>query len=76
LVGRLDRPWMDTEEKGIEKGIEQERRLMLREVLERRFGPLGPGVLRRVDEVPVERLQPLRDAAWNAQSLAELGLDG
>ncbi len=60
---------------GVEKGIEKERRTMLRELLEERFGPLSPEVLRRVDELPAERLQPLRKAAWKAASLAELGLD-
>jgi hypothetical protein len=63
-------------ERGLEKGLEQERRAILREMLEERFGPLSAGVLRRVDELPAERLQPLRKAAWKATSLAELGLDG
>ena len=57
-----------------EKGIEKERRDSLREVLELRFGPLPPEVLTQVDQLPVERLQPLRQAAQKAKSLGELGL--
>ncbi len=57
-----------------EKGQEQERRALLRELLEERFGPVSPEVLRRLDELPAERLQPVRKAAWKAASLAELGL--
>ena len=49
---------------------------MLREILEDRFGPLSPEVLRRVDELPAEQLQPMRKAAWRVASLAELGLEG
>jgi hypothetical protein len=48
----------------------------LRELLEERFGPLAPGVLARLEQLPGERLQPLRRAAWKAQSLDELGLGG
>ena len=61
-------------EKGIVQGIEKERRDSLREVLELRFGPLSPTVLARLDQLPVERLQPLRQEAQKAQSLGELGL--
>ena len=61
-------------EKGIVQGIEKERRDSLREVLELRFGPLPPTVLTRLDQLPVERLQPLRQEAQKAQSLGELGL--
>jgi hypothetical protein len=57
-----------------EKGIEKERRESLRELLEERFGPLAPSVLSRLEELPLERLQPLRKALLKAQSLAELGL--
>jgi hypothetical protein len=59
-----------------EKGIEQERRTSLLEALENRFGPLSAEVLRRIETLPAERLQPLRQAAWKGKSLAELGLDG
>jgi hypothetical protein len=61
-------------EKGMEKGIEKERRNSLRELLEERFGPLAPGFLARLEELPVENLQPLRRAALKAQSLDELDL--
>jgi hypothetical protein len=59
---------------GIEKGVEKERRDSLRELLEERFGPLAQGVLARLEELPVEHLQPLRRAALKAQSLDELDL--
>ena len=58
-----------------EQGIEKERRDSLRELLEERFGPLAPPVLTQLEQMPVERLQPLRRAASKAQSLAELGLE-
>ncbi len=58
-----------------EKGIEKERRAALRELLEERFGRLTPDVLRKLEDMPMERVQPLRKAAANAESLAELGLD-
>jgi hypothetical protein len=62
-------------EKGIEEGIEKERRESLRELLEARFGPLPPGVLSRLEEIPAERLQPFRRASIDARSLGELGLE-
>jgi len=62
-------------EKGIEQATEKERRVFLREVLEDRFGPLSPAVLARLDQVAAERLLPLRQAARQARSLAELGLE-
>ena len=64
-----------TYEKGIEKGIEKERRDSLRELLEVRFGPLSAEVLKTLEELPLERLQPLRKAVLGAKSLAELGLE-
>ena len=63
-------------EQGMERGIEKERRDSLRELLEERFGPLTPAVLARLEQLPVERLQPLRRAASKAQSLDELDLEG
>jgi hypothetical protein len=60
---------------GMEMGRQRARRDILREILEERFGPLAPEALRRLDELPVDQLLPLRKAAWKAASLAELGLD-
>jgi hypothetical protein len=58
-----------------EKGIEHERREFLRELLEERFGSLGPEVLVRLEQMSPEQLQLLRRAAVTAQSLRELGLE-
>ena len=58
-----------------EKGIERGRRDFLRELLEERFGPLSSEVLARLEEMPVEHLQPLQRAFVKAQSLRELGLE-
>ena len=63
-------------EQGLEKGIEQDRRAVVREALEDRFGPLAPEVLHRLEELRLEQLRPLSKAVWKAQSLAELGLEG
>jgi hypothetical protein len=57
-----------------EKGIEQERRASLRELLEGRFGPLPAAVLSQLEQVPKEHLLSLRQAALKAQSLGELKL--
>lgn len=62
-------------ERGIEQGVAKERRDSLRELLEERFGPLAPAVLARLEQLPVERLQPLRRAILKAQSLDELDLE-
>lgn len=62
-------------EKGIEKGIEKGRRDTLRELLEDRFGPLSPELLAKLENLPPERLQPLRKALLKAGTLLELGLE-
>ena len=62
-------------EKGMAKGLEQERRAALRELLEERFGPLTASILHRLDELPLEQVLPLRKAAAKAESLAALGLE-
>jgi hypothetical protein len=62
-------------EKGIEKGIEQERRASVRELLAEQFGSLSPAVLRKLDELSLDRLQVLRTAILKAGSLRELGLE-
>ncbi len=62
-------------EKGLEQGLEKERRDSLRELLEERFGPLAPAVLAQLGKVPPEHLQSLRRAGLKAQSLDELNLE-
>jgi hypothetical protein len=71
-VRKMNTTWF---EKGVEKGVETERRALLRELLEVRFGPLTPALLRAVEHLPAERLQSVRQAAWKAESLDELGLE-
>jgi hypothetical protein len=58
-----------------EKGVEAERRLALREVLEERFGPLSPAVAAALERLPAERLQPLRKTALKAKALSDLKLE-
>jgi hypothetical protein len=61
-------------ERGIEKGVEKERREWLRELLEGRFGALAPSVLAKLDQLSADELQTLRKALKEARSLADLGL--
>ena len=63
-------------EKGIEQGIVQERRASLREMLGEKFGPLAPAVLAPLEQLSVDRLQPLRKALLKANTIEELGLLG
>jgi hypothetical protein len=58
-----------------EKGRDQERRQILRELLEERFGPLPSPVQERIFQWPAERLSPLVKQILHAQSLRELGLE-
>jgi flagellar biosynthesis/type III secretory pathway protein FliH len=60
---------------GVEKGVAKGRREALRELLKERFGPLSPQVLKRLEQLPTNRLMPLMRAALRANSLKELGLD-
>jgi hypothetical protein len=62
-------------EKGIEKGIDKERRESLRELLEAKFGPLAPGVAEKIQQLPTDRLRALQKALLTAASLRELGLE-
>jgi hypothetical protein len=58
-----------------EKGQLEGRRRVLREQLERRFGPLPPVAQQRLMEWPAERLEPLVTAVIEARSLKEMGLE-
>jgi hypothetical protein len=48
---------------------------VLRQLLEKRVGPLPPVAQQRLTEWPAERLDPLIPAIVEARSLKELGLE-
>jgi hypothetical protein len=62
-------------EKGLQKGREEERRAVLRDQLEEKFGPLSAQVQERLQQLPADRLVALTKAVLRAQSLRELGLE-
>ncbi len=64
----MNTPWF-------ERGVDQGRREVLRELLEDRFGPLSPSVRERLQQWPADRLPELRRAVVTAQSLRDLGLE-
>jgi Domain of unknown function (DUF4351) len=64
-----------TFEKGVQAGLQQGQRTMLRKLLEARFGPLSPGAQERLDSLDTERLEELALELLTAQSLQELGLE-
>jgi hypothetical protein len=69
-------PMMTTTfEKGIQKGLEQGQRQVLRMQLEQKFGPLSPAALRRLEEWPSERMPELITGILSSRTLSELGLD-
>lgn len=65
-------------EKGLEQGLEQGevrgQRKLLRRQLEKKFGPLSPEAVRRLENWPAERLEEVGLAYTDARSLDELGL--
>jgi hypothetical protein len=65
-------------EQGLEKGLEQGevkgKRNLLRRQLEKKFGPLSPEAIHRLDSWPAERLEEVADKILDARSLDELGL--
>jgi hypothetical protein len=61
-------------EQGVEKGLVQGQRRLLRRQLEKRFGALSPTVLARIESWPAERLEEAGLLLLDARSLEELGL--
>jgi Domain of unknown function (DUF4351) len=62
-------------EKGIAQGIEKGQRRMLLLQLEKRFGPLSPPVLQRLEALTPQQVEEKLVAFVTAGSLAELGLE-
>lgn len=62
-------------EKGLEKGREEGRRQLLRELLEDRFGTLPAAAIERLQQLPSDRLVELRKALARGATLRELGLE-
>jgi hypothetical protein len=58
-----------------EKGEEEGRRAVLRELVEEKFGPVSPAVQERLQRLAADRLVPLTKAVLRAESLRELGLE-
>jgi hypothetical protein len=57
-----------------EKGQLEGQRLLLRRLLEKRFGPLSAKASGRLAAMTADRLLQLSDALLSAKSLKELGL--
>jgi hypothetical protein len=57
-----------------ERGRVRGKREMLRKQLEKRFGPLPPAVLARIETLATDRLDEISLAILDAKSLDELGL--
>jgi len=64
-----------TFEKGMQAGLQQGQRTMLKKQLEIRFGPLSPSTQHRLESLDTERLEALAVELLKAQSLQELGLE-
>ena len=58
-----------------EEGIEKERREMLQEVMEDRFGPLPSAIAERLEKMSLDELMAVRKAIRHAKSLSDLGFD-
>jgi flagellar biosynthesis/type III secretory pathway protein FliH len=59
-------------EQGLEQGRQQEARALLLRQLERRCGPLQPGLRHTISTLPLERLEELGDAVLDFQGPADL----
>jgi hypothetical protein len=66
--------WQEGIAKGKEEGVIEGQRLMLRHILEQRFGPLSAAVVQRLEAWPADRLGELASGVLKAGSLAEMGL--
>jgi hypothetical protein len=66
---------MTTFERGVQAGLQQGQRTMLRKVLEARFGPLNPSAQQRFESLSPEQLEDLVLSLLKARSLQELGLE-
>jgi hypothetical protein len=72
----MNQTWFEKgEEKGMAKGEEQERRRLLRVLLEERFGTLPASAQQRLVEWPADRLAAVERTILRAQSLREIGLE-
>lgn len=71
-VRAMNKTWFEEAE---EKGVAKERREMLQEWMEERFGPLSPSVAERLEKMSLDELMAVRKAIRHAQSLSDLGLD-
>jgi putative transposase len=60
---------------GVAEGMAKGLRRSVRLLLERRFGPLSPAVLQRLEAWPTDRLEELLLAVPEAASLQELRLE-
>lgn len=61
-------------QRGLVEGREQERRELVRKQLEKRFGPLSPAALSKLQGMTAERLEEIALSYTEASSLTELGL--
>jgi hypothetical protein len=61
-------------EQGLEQGEVRGERKVLRRQLEKKFGPLSPEAIHRLDNWPAELLEEVADKILDARSLEELGL--
>jgi len=59
------------EEKGIERGLQRERSLILRQ-LTRRIGQLPETILAQVNELPIEQMEALGEALLDFVNLYDL----
>ena len=60
------------EEKGLEKGVAQERRAMLGRLLRQRFGVIPARIARRLESATPEQLEAAADRILTAASIAEV----
>jgi hypothetical protein len=58
-----------------EKGQENGRRELVRDMLEEKFGPLSAAVLEKLDRLSAGQLKALAQSLLRARSLRELGLE-